>query len=65
MLSVVACCSWMSWLLQEHKRVLMESNTEALQFPLRALGRGAALTTAPQPMTAVLHANGGRKGRFL
>lgn len=55
----------MSWLLQEHKRVLMESNTEALQFPLRALGRGAALTASPQPTTAVLHANGGRKGRFL
>ena len=49
----------MSWLLQEHKRVLMESNT------LRALGRGTALTVTPQPVTAVLHASGGRKGRFL
>lgn len=49
---------------KDHKRVLIESeDTPRLAFPLRAFGRAASLTTAPQPVT--LHASGGRKGRFL
>ena len=52
-------------MLQDHKRVLIEEDpaTLTLKFPLRALGRVAGLFIAPEPV--VLHANGGRKGRFL
>ena len=51
-------------LQQEHKRVLIEEEARSiLQFPLRALGRAAGLSIAPEPV--VLRANGGRKGRFL
>ncbi len=43
-------------LIEEEARII-------LQFPLRALGRAAGLSVASKPVT--LHANGGRKGRFL
>ncbi len=49
---------------KEHKRVLIENDAVSqMAFPLRAFGRAAALTTAPQ--TVVLRASGGRKGKFL
>ena len=49
---------------KEHKRSLIENDVVSqIEFPLRALGRAAALTSAPRPV--VLRASGGRKGRFL
>lgn len=50
--------------VQDRKRVLIEEEAGVqLQFPLRALGRAAGLSVAPLPVA--LHADGGRKGRFL
>ena len=50
--------------VQDRKRVLIEEEAGVtLQFPLRALGRAAGLSVGPLPVT--LHADGGRKGRFL
>ena len=51
-------------LLQERKRMLIaEEGRTIINSPLRALGRAAGLSIASKPVT--LHANGGRKGRFL
>lgn len=48
--------------MQEHKRLLIEDD-EQTAFPLHATGHGLPKQAAS--VKAVLHASGGRKGRFL
>ena len=58
----VRCCLTPGMLLQERRRVLIESNMHSA-FPVHAMGRGGKLEPARRPI--VQHASGGRKGRFL